>query len=219
MGRVEVPVRRGYAVSDEVWELLGEAGGNVWELVAAGGEVPVPSMSTLSRVVRRDRWAGRALLTGREPEVAGSRRPDPLSELGLDVVAGKGGGGQVFLRRAEALGAGSGRGAGREGGAYVRCAVGGADGCARGRGGGGGVFVRWRRPGQDRRVAVRPVPAAAPGQGPPGPRRCAPDGSRSAPGTRGRLRAGQASAAWAGEADLMLVNALRQPCVLVLDEA
>ncbi|MDH6629857.1 hypothetical protein M2271_007706 [Streptomyces sp. LBL] len=26
-GRVEAPVRRGYAVSDGVWELLGEAGG------------------------------------------------------------------------------------------------------------------------------------------------------------------------------------------------
>lgn len=96
-GCVEAPVRRGYAVSDEVWALLGEAGGNVSELrrwlVAAGGEAPIPSMSTLSRVIRRDRRAGRALLTGREPEVAGSRRPDPLSELGLDVVAEKGGGG------------------------------------------------------------------------------------------------------------------------------
>lgn len=101
-GQVEAPVRQGYAVSDEVWELLGEAGGNVSELrrrlVAAGGEVPVPSMSTLCRVIRRDRRAGRALLTGREPVVAGSRRPDPLSELGLNVVAGQGTGGQVFLR-------------------------------------------------------------------------------------------------------------------------
>ena len=106
-GRVEAPVRRGYPVSDEVWGLLGEAGGNVSELrrrlVAAGGEVPIPSMSTLCRVIRRDRRAGRALLTGREPEVAGSRRPDPLSELGLDVVAEKGGGGQVFLREQKHL--------------------------------------------------------------------------------------------------------------------
>ncbi|WP_158716779.1 helix-turn-helix domain-containing protein [Streptomyces sp. NRRL F-5555] len=108
-GRVEAPVRQGYAVSDEVWELLGEAGGggNVSELgrrlVAAGGEVPVPSMSTLCRVIRRDRRAGRALVTGREPEVAGSRRPDPLSELGLNVVAEKGVGGQVFLREQKHL--------------------------------------------------------------------------------------------------------------------
>lgn len=90
-GRVEVPVRQGYAVSDEVWELLGEAGGNVSELrrrlMAAGGEVPIPSMATLSRVIRRDRRAGRALLTGREPEVAGACRPDPLSELGLCEVS------------------------------------------------------------------------------------------------------------------------------------
>lgn len=47
---------------------------------------------------RRDRRAGRALLTGREPEVAGSRRLDLLSELGLNVVADRGTGGQVFLR-------------------------------------------------------------------------------------------------------------------------
>ncbi|MEU5298969.1 helix-turn-helix domain-containing protein [Streptomyces umbrinus] len=91
-GRVEAPVRQGYAVSDEVWELLGEAGGNVSELrrrlVAAGGEVPIPSMATLSRVIRRDRRAGRALLTGREPEVAGSCRPDPLSVHVLSDVAG-----------------------------------------------------------------------------------------------------------------------------------
>ncbi|GAA0906641.1 hypothetical protein GCM10009574_099070 [Streptomyces asiaticus] len=106
-GRVEEPVRQGYAVSDEVWELLGEAGGNVSELrrrlVAAGGEVPVPSMSTLCRVIRRDRRAGRALMVEREPEVAGSRRPDPLSELGLSVVVEKGVGGQVFLREQKHL--------------------------------------------------------------------------------------------------------------------
>jgi transposase-like protein len=50
-GRVEPGVRQGYALSDEVWELLGEAGGNVSELrrrllAGAGGDsgVPVPSM-------------------------------------------------------------------------------------------------------------------------------------------------------------------------------
>ncbi|WP_443072883.1 helix-turn-helix domain-containing protein [Streptomyces sp. S465] len=31
-GQVEAPVRQGYAVSDEVWGLLGEVGGNVAEL-------------------------------------------------------------------------------------------------------------------------------------------------------------------------------------------
>ncbi|MDQ0681050.1 hypothetical protein QF032_008051 [Streptomyces achromogenes] len=43
------------------------------------------------------------MLTGREPEVAGPRRPDPLSELGLNVVAEKGVGGQVFLREQKHL--------------------------------------------------------------------------------------------------------------------
>lgn len=38
-GQLEAPVRQGYAVSDEVWALLGEVGGNVAELrrrLAAG---------------------------------------------------------------------------------------------------------------------------------------------------------------------------------------
>ncbi|WP_326813414.1 ATP-binding protein [Streptomyces scopuliridis] len=72
----------------------------------------------------------------------------------------------------EARGPAGVRGVGRD-------AVGAADGRARDRGRRGGVFVRRRRPGQDRRVAVRPVPAAAPGQGPSGPHRCAPDGART----------------------------------------
>jgi hypothetical protein len=63
----------------------------------------VPSRSTLSRVVRRDRRAGRVLVTGRQLEVAGPRRSDPLGELGLDVVAGHGVGGQVFLREQKHL--------------------------------------------------------------------------------------------------------------------
>ncbi|MFD6028534.1 helix-turn-helix domain-containing protein [Streptomyces griseoluteus] len=45
-GRAEAPVRQGYAVSDEVWELLGEAGGSVSELrrrlVATGGDFRMP---------------------------------------------------------------------------------------------------------------------------------------------------------------------------------
>ncbi|MEV5866657.1 ATP-binding protein [Streptomyces tendae] len=106
-GQVEAPVRQGYAVSDEVWALLGEVGGNVAELrrrlAAAGGGASVPSASTLHRVIRRDRRAGRALTVGRESVVAGPSRPDPLSELGLNVVAEKGVGGQVFLREQKHL--------------------------------------------------------------------------------------------------------------------
>lgn len=100
-GRMEAGVRQGYAVSYGVWELLGEVGGIVAELrrrlTAAGGGASVPSASTLHRVIPRDRRAGRPLLTGREPEVAVPRRQDRLSELGLTVVTGKDGGGQVFL--------------------------------------------------------------------------------------------------------------------------
>jgi hypothetical protein len=36
-GRVEAPVRQGYAVSDEVWELLGEAGGQCLGAEASAG--------------------------------------------------------------------------------------------------------------------------------------------------------------------------------------
>lgn len=88
-GQTEPGVRQGYAVSDEVWALLGEVGGNVAELrrrlAAASGGALVPSASTLHRVIRRDRRAGRALMVKREPVVAGPRRPDPLSELGRFV--------------------------------------------------------------------------------------------------------------------------------------
>jgi AAA domain-containing protein len=106
-GRMEAGVRQGYAVSDEVWTLLGEVGGNVAELrrrlVAADGGAGVPSASTLHRVIRRDRRAGRTLVVEREPEVAGGHRPDALSELGLNAVADRGMGGQVFLREQKNL--------------------------------------------------------------------------------------------------------------------
>ncbi|MFD3728908.1 hypothetical protein [Streptomyces sp. NPDC058671] len=46
---------------------------------------------------------GRALLVEREPVVAGPSRLDPLSELGLNVVADQGTGGQVFLREQKHL--------------------------------------------------------------------------------------------------------------------
>ncbi|MFC9624805.1 helix-turn-helix domain-containing protein [Streptomyces sp. NPDC056930] len=103
-GQAEAGVRQGYAVSDMAWALLGRVGGNVAELrrrLADGGDGgEVPSLSTLHRVVRRDRRAGRTLVIEREIEVAGERRPDDLlSELGLNVVAGRGAGRQVYPPR------------------------------------------------------------------------------------------------------------------------
>lgn len=236
-GRVGEPVRQGYAVPDEMWELLGGAmsrrWGNVSELrrrlVAAGGEVPVASMSSLCRVICRDRRAGRALMVEREPEVAGSRRPDPLSEPGLSVVAEKGVGGQVLLREhkrlaqvpvlvpdAQVVHTPAVRSVLRT---VARAAAVGAVVCLRGDAGQGPASLPPTRPSR----CSTPCPGCAPGPGPSGPRRCAPGGSRTGPGARGRPRAGQACGcrAGAGEADLMLVNALRQPrvLVLVLDEA
>ncbi len=222
-GRAETPVRQGYAVSDEVWELLGEAGGNVSELrrrlVAAGGEAPVPSMSTLCRVIRRDRRAGRALLTGREPEVAGSRRPDPLSELGLNVVAEKGVGGQVFLREqkhlaqvpvlvpdAQVVHTPAVRSVLRT---VAHAAAVGAVVCLYGDAGQGKTVAlqyalsQLPHPARVRRVHVGVHPTV------PELRRVLADA----------LELGRRLPRGAGEADLMLVNALRQPRVLVLDEA
>ncbi|MFC5665008.1 AAA family ATPase [Kitasatospora misakiensis] len=97
------PARRGFAVSDETWALLAEVGGNVAQLrrrmvEAAGDGVDVPSLGTLHRVVRRDRQLGRVLLVERTPGLVEPLRPDPLSELGLNTVAAQGAGGQVFLR-------------------------------------------------------------------------------------------------------------------------
>lgn len=188
-GQMEPGVRRGYTVSDEVWALLGEVGGNVSELrrrlTAGGGETGVLSAATLHRVVRTDRRAGRVLATGREPEVAGSRRPDPLSELGLDVVAAKGGGGQVFLREQKHL-------------AKVPVLV--LDAQV--------VFT----------LAVRPVLRTVAHAAAVGAVVC----------VYGDVGQGKTVALHyalsklphpAREADLLLVNALRQPRVLVLDEA
>ncbi|MFI2026450.1 AAA family ATPase [Streptomyces buecherae] len=220
-GQVEAPVRQGYAVSDEVWALLGEAGGNVSELrrrlVAADGEVPVPSISTLSRVIRRDRRAGRALLTGREPEVAGSRRPDPLSELGLNAVAEKGG--QVFLREqkhlaqvpvlvpgAQVVHTPAVRSVLRT---VAHAAAVGAVVCLYGDAGQGKTVAlqyalsQLPHPARVRRVHVGVHPTV------PELRRVLADA----------LELGRRLPRGAGEADLMLVNALRQPRVLVLDEA
>jgi hypothetical protein len=223
-GRVEPGVRAGYALSDEVWELLGEAGGNVSELrrrllVGEAGDsgVPVPSMSTLSRVVRRDRRAGRVLVTGREPEVAGTGRLDPLAELGLDVVAGAGG--RVVVREQKHLAQVPVLVAGAQVvvtpvvGSVVRtvahAAAVGAVVCVYGDAGQGKTVAlqyalsQLPRPARVRRVQVGVHSSVAE------VRRALAE----ALDLRGRLPHG------AGEADAVLVEALRQPRVLVLDEA
>ncbi|WP_411761888.1 AAA family ATPase [Streptomyces tunisiensis] len=70
-GRVERRPRARLELSDQMWEALAQAGGNVAalhrHLKAAGGEVP--SLASLHRVVRRDLQAGRVL-----PDRAVARR-------------------------------------------------------------------------------------------------------------------------------------------------
>ncbi|MET9154399.1 hypothetical protein ABZX82_24480 [Streptomyces griseoflavus] len=62
-GRMERRPRARLELSDQMWEVLAQAGGNVAalhrHLKAAGGEVP--SLASLHRVVRRDLEAGRVL--------------------------------------------------------------------------------------------------------------------------------------------------------------
>ncbi|MER6401182.1 ATP-binding protein [Kitasatospora sp. NPDC001603] len=102
------PARQGYAMSDRTWALLAVAGGNVAELhrrMLASGEEGVPPLGTLHRVVRRDRLAGRVLVIEREAGLAEPLRSDPLAELGLATVSGVGLGGQVFLREQTRLAA------------------------------------------------------------------------------------------------------------------
>lgn len=210
-------------MSDEVWALLGEVGGNVAELrrrlAAAGGGDSVPSASTLHRVIRRDRRAGRALMVEREPEVAGPRRPDPLSELGLNVVAGQGTGGQVFLREqkhlaqvpvlvpgAQVVHTPAVRSVLRT---VAHAAAVGAVVCLYGDAGRGKTVAlqyalsQLPHPARVRRVHVGVHPTV------PELRRVLADA----------LELGRRLPRGAGEADLTLVNALRQPRVLVLDEA
>ncbi|AOT57234.1 hypothetical protein A4G23_00020 [Streptomyces rubrolavendulae] len=70
-GRVERRPRARLELSDQAWEVLAQAGGNVAalhrHLKATGGEVP--SLASLYRVVRRDLQAGRVL-----PDRAVARR-------------------------------------------------------------------------------------------------------------------------------------------------
>ncbi|MFF0228535.1 AAA family ATPase [Streptomyces sp. NPDC004629] len=221
-GQVEAPVRQGYAVSDEVWALLGEVGGYVAELrrrLAAAGGASVPSGSALRRVIRGDRRAGRALMVEREPGVAGPRGPDPLSGLGLNVVAGQGTGGQVFLREqkhlaqvpvlmpgAQVVHTPAVRSVLRT---VAHAAVVGAVVCLYGDAGQGETVAlqyalfQLPHPARVRRVHVGVHPTV------PELRRVLADA----------LELGRRLPRGAGEADLMLVNALRQPRVLVLDEA
>jgi hypothetical protein len=221
-GQVEPGVRRGYTVSDEVWALLGEVGGNVSELrrrlAAAGGETEVPSAATLHRVVRRDRRAGRVLVTGREPEVAVPGRPDPLSELGLDVVAAKGGG-QVFLREQKHL-------------ARVPVlvpdaqvvhtpAVGSVLRTVAHAAAVGAVVCVYGDAGQGKTVALQYALSQLPH--PARVRRVHVGVHATVPELRrvlaDALELGRRLPRGAREADLMLIDALRQPRVLVLDEA
>ncbi|MCX4721899.1 hypothetical protein [Streptomyces virginiae] len=62
-GRVERRPRARMELSDQAWEVLGQAGGNVSVLHRyledAGGQVP--SLASLHRMVRRDLQAGRVL--------------------------------------------------------------------------------------------------------------------------------------------------------------
>ncbi|MFI5689080.1 AAA family ATPase [Streptomyces sp. NPDC051636] len=86
-GRVERRPRARLELSDQAWEVLAQAGGNVAALYRylkeAGGEVP--SLASLHRVVRRDLQAGRVLpdraVVRREREEQQTRHA--LSDLAL----------------------------------------------------------------------------------------------------------------------------------------
>ena len=155
----------------------------------------------------------------REPVVAGPRGPDPLSELGLNVVAGQGTGGQVFLREqkhlaqvpvlvpgAQVVHTSAVRSVLRT---VAHAAAVGAVVCLYGDAGQGKTVAlqyalsQLPHPARVRRVHVGVHPTV------PELRRVLADA----------LELGRRLPRGAGEADLTLVNALRQPRVLVLDEA
>lgn len=87
-GRLERRPRRGFEISEEQWQVLGGAGGSVAVLhrhlkAAAGPGTAVPSLATLYRVVHRDLDAGR-VLPEREAEVrARARMEQALTDLAL----------------------------------------------------------------------------------------------------------------------------------------
>ncbi|WP_405550448.1 hypothetical protein [Streptomyces sp. NBC_01171] len=95
-GRMEGRPRARLELSDQAWEVLAQAGGNVAPLYrhlkAAGGEVP--SLASLHRVLRRDLQAGRVLpdraVVRRERDEQQTRQA--LADLAL---AGPQGGGAV----------------------------------------------------------------------------------------------------------------------------
>ncbi|WP_445283698.1 hypothetical protein [Streptomyces sp. DSM 118148] len=101
-GRVEPRPRARLELSDQAWEVLAQAGGNVAalhrHLKAAGGEVP--SLASLHRVVRRDLQAGRVLpdraVVRREREEQQTRQA--LADLAL-AGPGEAGAAKVAARR------------------------------------------------------------------------------------------------------------------------
>ncbi|MFD7291098.1 AAA family ATPase [Streptomyces sp. NPDC059863] len=101
-GRVERGLRARLELSDQMWEVLAQAGGNVSvlhrHLKAAGGEVP--SLASLHRVVRRDLQAGRVLpdraVVRREREEQQTRQA--LADLAL-AGPREGGAAKVAARR------------------------------------------------------------------------------------------------------------------------
>ncbi|MFF7724902.1 hypothetical protein ACFZDB_36885 [Streptomyces luteogriseus] len=104
-GQVEArPRQDGFSLSDALWEVLGEAGGNVAELrrrmlaaqehgvLEEWGARCVPSIPTLCRVIKRDLGAGRVLEVARPAGARAGVEPSPydraLAELGLTDGAG-----------------------------------------------------------------------------------------------------------------------------------
>ncbi|WP_329324594.1 AAA family ATPase [Streptomyces luteogriseus] len=104
-GLVEArPRQDGFSLSDALWKVLAEAGGNVAELrrrmlaaqeqgvLEEWGAECVPSIPTLHRVIKRDLGAGRVLEVARPAGVRAGVEPSPydraLAELGLTDGAG-----------------------------------------------------------------------------------------------------------------------------------
>ncbi|MFH8477170.1 hypothetical protein [Streptomyces sp. NPDC018000] len=93
-GRVERRPRVRLELSDQAWEVLAQAGGNVAALHRHLKEAEVPSLASLHRVVRRDLQAGRVLpdraVVRREREEQQTRRA--LADLALAGPRERGGG-------------------------------------------------------------------------------------------------------------------------------
>ncbi|MET8081198.1 AAA family ATPase [Streptomyces sp. NPDC005303] len=104
-GQVEArPRQDGFSLSDALWEVLAQAGGNVAELrrrmlqaqeqgvLEGWGARCVPSIPTLHRVIKRDLGAGRVLEVARPAGARAGVEPSPydraLAELGLTDGAG-----------------------------------------------------------------------------------------------------------------------------------